>query len=91
MASAEHSHHHGPPVTARDAILDPVCGMTVDPQKSPHLAELDGRTFHFCSAGCRTKFVADPAAYLDKRRAEAAPGIRTFADLPLVTARYTPR
>jgi hypothetical protein len=22
---------------------------------------------------------------------EAAPGIRTFADLPLITARYTPR
>lgn len=45
-------------------IKDPVCGMTVDPSKTPHHAEHDGRAFHFCSAGCRTKFVADPDAFL---------------------------
>ena len=41
-------------------VIDPVCGMTVDPAKSPHHAEHEGRAFHFCSAGCRTKFVGDP-------------------------------
>lgn len=44
---------------------DPVCGMTVDPQKTPHHAEFHGMTYHFCSARCREKFVADPKAYLD--------------------------
>jgi Cu+-exporting ATPase len=43
---------------------DPVCGMSVDPHTTKHHADHAGRTFHFCSAGCRTKFVADPVKYL---------------------------
>ncbi|WP_283806937.1 heavy metal translocating P-type ATPase [Bradyrhizobium sp. ORS 285] len=45
-------------------MTDPVCGMSVDPATSKHRFEYDGETFHFCSAGCRTKFAADPAKYL---------------------------
>ncbi len=52
-----------PPVT------DPVCGMTVDPGRTAHHAEHAGQAFHFCSAGCRTKFVADPQRFL-----QPAPG-----------------
>ena len=33
--------------------IDPVCGMTVDPHTTPHRAEHHGRTYYFCSAGCR--------------------------------------
>ena len=40
--------------------------MTVDPATSKHRFDYRGETYHFCSAGCRTKFAADPAAYLDK-------------------------
>ena len=40
--------------------------MTVDPATSKHRFDYRGETFHFCSAGCRTKFAADPAAYLEK-------------------------
>ncbi|WP_337188584.1 heavy metal translocating P-type ATPase [Phenylobacterium sp.] len=43
--------------------LDPVCGMTVDPAKTPHRTRHEGRDVFFCSAGCRTKFEADPARY----------------------------
>ncbi len=43
---------------------DPVCGMRVDPATSKHRLEHDGQEFHFCSAGCKTKFAADPATYL---------------------------
>ena len=43
---------------------DPVCGMKVDPASGKHVAEVDGTTFHFCSAGCRGKFTADPQKYL---------------------------
>ena len=32
-----------------------------------------GRTYYFCSAGCRTKFVADPARYLGPKQAHAEP------------------
>jgi Cu+-exporting ATPase len=51
---------------------DPVCGMQVDPATAKHRAEHDGNTVYFCSARCREKFVADPAAYLDPAR-KAAP------------------
>ena len=58
-------------------VTDPVCGMTVDPLKTAHHAAHDGDDYHFCSAGCRTKFVADPDKYLgDAPRPEpqATPG-----------------
>ena len=42
------------------ATKDPICGMTVDPGKALH-AERDGKTFYFCSAHCRTKFLSTPA------------------------------
>ena len=53
---------------------DPVCGMTVDPASSQHQLEHDGTTYHFCSAGCRSKFAADPDRYLNpssKKKTEA--------------------
>jgi Cu+-exporting ATPase len=43
--------------------IDPVCGMTVDPVRTAHRAEHDGRSWFFCSAGCRVKFVAEPARF----------------------------
>ena len=45
-------------------VKDPVCGMSVDPHTAAHRADHDGHPYYFCSAGCRTKFVADPAKYL---------------------------
>ena len=43
---------------------DPVCGMTVDPAKTPHHVEFEGHEHFFCSAGCLGKFTADPHRYL---------------------------
>jgi Cu+-exporting ATPase len=57
---------------AANSVIDPVCGMTVDPAKTPHHAEHLGAAYHFCSAGCLTKFTADPEYYLKPRAAEAA-------------------
>ncbi len=45
-------------------VLDPVCGMTVDPATSRHRHDHAGQTYHFCGDGCRTKFAADPDKYL---------------------------
>ncbi|OPZ00808.1 haloacid dehalogenase [Bradyrhizobium sacchari] len=65
-----HAHHHGHDQgDAATRVKDPVCGMTVDPATSKHRFEHHGETFHFCSAGCRTKFAADPAKYLAKETA----------------------
>ena len=46
---------------AGEQALDPVCGMTVDPATAEHRAIRDGRSYWFCSAGCRQKFLSDPA------------------------------
>jgi xanthine dehydrogenase accessory factor len=52
-----------PAPTSGQEARDPVCGMTVDVTRARHRSEHDGRTFFFCSAGCRREFEADPAKY----------------------------
>ena len=76
--ACHHAHGHTHAAADRPADpgardIDPVCGMTVDPATSKHRFEHHGRTFHFCSAGCRTKFSADPEKYLD--RSAPAPAV----------------
>src|SRR6267143_2631922 len=55
-----------------DKVLDPVCGMTVDPAKPGATAEHGGKTYYFCCKHCAAKFQADPAKYAVKA-ATAAP------------------
>jgi len=43
--------------------IDPVCGMTVAVAGARHSADVDGRRYYFCCAGCRTTFVSDPSRY----------------------------
>lgn len=45
---------------------NPVCGMQVDPQKAAGKSEYEGKTYYFCSAGCKKKFDANPAQYAGK-------------------------
>ncbi len=66
--SHDHSHSHAThakaALTADPVIRDPVCGITVDPEAGKPTASYQGHTYHFCSAGCRTKFMATPDQYL---------------------------
>jgi Cu+-exporting ATPase len=74
-----HDHH-----TAGEAsVRDPVCGMTADPATSKHRFDYRGEAYHFCSAGCRTKFVADPEQYLNKSRPNADVAERTIYTCPM--------
>jgi len=63
----EHHHHHPSDATVRD----PVCGMMVDPHTTPHRTQHSGRTYHFCSAKCQEKFLADPERYLEPQAIRA--------------------
>ena len=67
MTIAAHDHNHET-THSREADTkserDPVCGMTVNPAKTAHHATHEGQEYHFCSAGCRSKFIAAPAKYL---------------------------
>jgi Cu+-exporting ATPase len=44
--------------------------MTVDPHTAKHRAEHHGHSYYFCSAGCRTKFIANPQKFLGEREPE---------------------
>lgn len=50
-------------------VIDPVCGMQVDPTTTAHHASHSGNEYHFCSARCREKFIADPERYLSPSKA----------------------
>ena len=52
-----------PPQTG-STVKDPVCGMDVDPQQTPHRHELSGKAYYFCGADCASKFRAGPERYL---------------------------
>lgn len=67
--------HASDPMTPVDADLaiDPVCGMKVNPGTTAHHFAHGGTMYHFCSAGCRTKFAADPDAYLKPKTAAPKP------------------
>jgi Cu+-exporting ATPase len=73
MSTSSHSHpdgHAGCSTHTADSgakAVDPVCGMTVDPATAAHRAAHEGRDYFFCSAGCRTKFVAEPDRYLGEK------------------------
>src|SRR5688572_14892273 len=45
-------------------MKDPVCGMTVDPANAAGSSTYQGTTYFFCSPSCKTKFDANPAAYV---------------------------
>ena len=52
--------------------IDPVCGMKVDPAHTAHHAHFEGSDYHFCSAGCQSKFSADPHRFLHPSADNAA-------------------
>jgi Cu+-exporting ATPase len=41
----DHSGHAAPSESHK--VIDPVCGMSVDPDKTPHHAQHGGDAFHF--------------------------------------------
>lgn len=45
-------------------VLDPVCGMMVNPSSAKYTCEHDGQQYFFCGRRCLTKFQAEPAKYL---------------------------
>ncbi len=52
-----------PPESQVHEEIDPICGMSVQVETARHRSVHEGRTYYFCSAGCRASFEADPVAY----------------------------
>ena len=70
-------------------MIDPVCGMTVDPAKARGGSfEHAGTIYYFCSPGCRTKFAADPDGWL--KSGPKGMGPSTTHNLQLTTRKARP-
>jgi len=45
---------------------DPVCGMSVEETKAAATAVYKGKTYYFCSAGCKATFEKASAKYAER-------------------------
>ena len=65
------------PVLAHD-VKDPVCRMMTDTDTTPYRETVNGKTYYFCSDGCKAKFDKSPAAYVTLNAGLAAGQIRAY-------------
>lgn len=52
-----------------EKIIDPVCGMEVDPTKTTEQSEYQDKTYYFCAPGCKVLFDQNSEKYLQQRDA----------------------
>ena len=72
--------------------VDPVCGMTVNPDRAAGTVVHDGTTYYFCSKSCVAKFQADPKKYLaGAREPMHAPQVLTIGGLKKGTTTASPQ
>ncbi len=64
-----------------DTTTCPVSGKTFTVSADSPKAEHEGKTYFMCCGGCKNKFEADPAKYLDSKGAEPASTPTTDADV----------
>ena len=53
-------------------VVDPVCRMTIDPEKAAGSSSYGGQTYYFCSRGCEAKFDAGPSRFIVAAMPEAS-------------------
>lgn len=55
-------------------VIDPVCGMSVDPEHAAGQLEYQGETYSFCSTHCVQKFRSNPVRYTSGQAHEPMSG-----------------
>lgn len=50
-------------------MKDPVCGMEVTYESAQARSEYHGRTYYFCSLGCKEQFDQNPEQYVTHENA----------------------
>lgn len=53
-----------------DKARDPVCGMSVDKNKTQFSSKMNEEAYYFCSKSCKGKFGADYKKYLKEKSQE---------------------
>ena len=57
-------HNHEAAVAADNTVRDPVCGMTVSPDRASASTQYESAMYYFCCEHCKKRFDADPQAFL---------------------------
>jgi YHS domain-containing protein len=52
------------------AVTDPVCGMRVTQDDAEATTEYKGKTYYFCSVGCKDRFKTNPKQYENRAKSE---------------------
>ncbi len=68
--------------------IDPVCGMTVLPERAAASHLFEGTTYYFCNPGCKTRFAGNEAYYLTGKHKEDA--AKAAAQAPAGTIYFCP-
>lgn len=68
-----HNHDATAPGKPGETAVDPVCGMTVDLGAGKPTSKWGGTQYHFCSARCHDRFVADPYFYVSGNNKKKRP------------------
>jgi len=45
-------------------VKDPVCGMEIDADSAAAKMDYEGKTYYFCSMGCKRSFEKEPQKYV---------------------------
>ncbi len=59
-------------------VKDPVCRMMTDTDTTPYRETVNGKTYYFCSDGCKAKFDQAPTSYVTLNARLAGGLIRTY-------------
>jgi Cu+-exporting ATPase len=57
--------------TSPRTVVDPVCGMTIDPADAVGHVEYKGQTYHFCSESCLERFRSEREHFLEPASSSA--------------------
>ncbi len=48
----------------KEMVVDPVCGLEVNPREAPYTSTYGGRTYYFSDPDCKRMFDEDPETYV---------------------------
>jgi Cu+-exporting ATPase len=71
-------------LSSAEQVVDPVCGMTIEPADAVGHEEYKGRTYYFCSNDCFQRFRREPERFLQADHVSPPPALQ-----PRVDAEYT--
>ena len=62
-----------PPSEPVEGVVDPVCGMTIDPSDAVGQFDYKGQTYYFCAESCLEQFRENPEQFLNTDARPAGP------------------